>query len=110
VRAASRFPSPGLASLTVGAGYSPRRPAAPPSGKPARPGPLWVLSAVLRRAIYAAVAEARSRGLLAPLARAVVGVRLHLSVDAVTAVERAGVAAGWPRPVARTRERLPWSA
>jgi hypothetical protein len=62
------------------------------------------------RAVYAAVAEAHNRGLPAPLARAAVGVRFHLSVDAVAAVERAGAAAGWPRPAARVREHLPWAA
>jgi hypothetical protein len=49
-----------------------------------------------RRAIYAAVAEARHDGLSVPASRAVVSVRFHVSLAAVAAVEREGLVAGWP--------------
>jgi hypothetical protein len=65
---------------------------------------LQFLSESRRRAVYAALAEAVAGGLAAPVARARVGVRFHLSIDAVATVEQAGRAAGRPLPARREPE------
>lgn len=70
---------------------------------------LQFLSESRRRAVYAALAEAVSGGSAAPVARALVGLRFHLSIDAVATVEQAGRAAGWPLPARREAEGLPWA-
>jgi hypothetical protein len=59
------------------------------------PGAVHYLSEARRRAIFAAVAVARTEGLSVPASQAIVSVRFHISLEAVAQVEREGLTGGW---------------